>query len=61
MRIAIIGGAGGMGKWFADHLLEQGHSVIVADPKSNQHQSTEIEIASSNISSVDKADLVLIF
>ncbi|MHA2043612.1 MAG: prephenate dehydrogenase/arogenate dehydrogenase family protein [Candidatus Thorarchaeota archaeon] len=60
MRIAIIGGAGGMGKWFTDHLHKQGHSVIVADPKSNRHQSTEIDIASSNISSVDKADLVLI-
>lgn len=60
MKTAIIGGAGGMGKWLTNHFLKLGHSVIVADPRIEQNQDSDIEIASNNIAAVDNADLVLI-
>ncbi len=60
MKTTIIGGAGGMGKWLTNHFLKLGHSVIVADPRIEQNQDSDIEIASNNIAAVDNADLVLI-
>ncbi|OGO43196.1 MAG: hypothetical protein A2Z05_04050 [Chloroflexi bacterium RBG_16_60_22] len=32
MKIAIIGGAGKMGRWLAEFLLKDGRDVIIADP-----------------------------
>ncbi|TET08212.1 MAG: prephenate dehydrogenase/arogenate dehydrogenase family protein [Candidatus Thorarchaeota archaeon] len=60
MKTAIIGGAGGMGKWLTNHFLKLGHSVIVSDPRIDQTQDPDIEIATNNKAAVDNADLVLI-
>jgi predicted dinucleotide-binding enzyme len=30
MRIAIIGGGGKMGQWFADFLSREGHDVVIS-------------------------------
>lgn len=32
-RVLVVGGAGLMGRWFADFLSSQGHRVTIADPK----------------------------
>ncbi len=60
MKTTIIGGAGGMGKWLTNHFLKLGHSVIISDPRIDQNQDSDFEIASNNIAAVDNADLVLI-
>ncbi|MFW9807924.1 MAG: prephenate dehydrogenase/arogenate dehydrogenase family protein [Candidatus Thorarchaeota archaeon] len=58
MKIAVIGGAGRMGKWLVNHFLEVGHSVMVADPKANGGKSG-FELISNNVAAA-KADVVLI-
>ncbi|MHA2079218.1 MAG: prephenate dehydrogenase/arogenate dehydrogenase family protein [Candidatus Thorarchaeota archaeon] len=60
MRTAVIGGAGGMGKWLVSHFLKLGHSVIAADPMIETNNVSEIEIAPSNEVAVENADIVII-
>jgi prephenate dehydrogenase len=64
MRIAVIGGAGRMGVWLTKHLTSLGHSLIVADLRSNQTDvfgsMSEVVIAGCNVEAVKDADLVII-
>lgn len=34
-RIAIVGGAGAMGRWLADFFEDSGHHVVVVDPRTD--------------------------
>ncbi len=58
MRIAVIGGAGKMGRWFVNHFQQLNHTIIVADPQKIEEQ--DLETTKSNTSAVGDADLVLI-
>ncbi|MFW9925865.1 MAG: prephenate dehydrogenase/arogenate dehydrogenase family protein [Candidatus Thorarchaeota archaeon] len=59
MKIAIVGGAGGMGKWLVNHFLEIGHTVIVADPNANRVISG-VELIPNNAAAASKADVVVV-
>ena len=63
MRVAIIGGAGKMGRWFARFLLEDGKEVVI----SGRNQSKLLEAkqqlgvdTASNVEAVESADVVLL-
>ena len=60
MRIAIIGGAGNMGRWLITHFLKNNHSLVVSDPTLDGVQSEEFETTTSNVAAVNNSDLVLI-
>ena len=63
MKIAIIGGSGKMGRWFADLLLKDGKQVIISGR--NQGKLLEVkrqlgvEVA-SNVDAVKSADFILL-
>ena len=64
MKVAIIGGYGKMGRWFARFLAQDGKEVIIAGRnekkllEARQHLG-EVEIA-SNIEAVKRADVIII-
>ena len=64
MRIAIIGGYGKMGRWFADFLLKDGKEVIIAGRNQEKllevKQQLGVEVTTSNVEAVKSADVVLI-
>ncbi len=64
MRIAVIGGAGRMGRWLLDHFAEHGHTLIASDPRSDElreiAESFELTLASSNAAAAKNADVVII-
>lgn len=64
MRIAVIGGAGRMGRWLTRHLIALGHSIVVSDPLCPERNapciSERASVASSNVYAVSDADLVVI-
>ena len=63
MKIAIIGGSGKMGRWFADLLLKDGKQVVISGR--NQGKLLEakrqlgVEVA-SNVDAVKSADFILL-
>ncbi|MFC1915450.1 prephenate dehydrogenase [Chloroflexota bacterium] len=63
MRIAIIGGSGKMGRWFADFLLKDGKEVVISGRSEwkllEAKQQLGVEIA-SNEEAVKGADVVLL-
>lgn len=63
MKIAIIGGSGKMGRWFASFLLKDGKEVIITGRNRRKlleaKQQLGVEVA-SNVEAVKKADAVLI-
>lgn len=64
MRIAILGGAGNMGRWLIRHFAEQNHSLVISDPKTPElgslPRSGDIEIASDNKTAVNNAGVVVV-
>ena len=64
MKIAIIGGYGKMGRWFANFLLKDGKEVIIAGRNEEKllevKQQLGVEIATNNAEAVKNADVVLI-
>ncbi|MHA2321676.1 MAG: prephenate dehydrogenase/arogenate dehydrogenase family protein, partial [Candidatus Thorarchaeota archaeon] len=60
MRIAIIGGAGNMGRLLVTHFLRHNHSLVVSDPRTGEVLSGDFDIATSNVAAVKDADLALI-
>jgi prephenate dehydrogenase len=62
MTIAIIGGAGRMGQWFARFLLKEGMEVILADLDTDKlkqvGQRLQVDIA-GNTGDISQADVVL--
>ncbi|MBI4268180.1 MAG: prephenate dehydrogenase/arogenate dehydrogenase family protein, partial [Chloroflexi bacterium] len=63
MKVAIIGGSGKMGRWFADFLLREGQEVTIIGRDEKKllavKQQLDVEVATS-IAAVEKADVVLI-
>jgi prephenate dehydrogenase len=63
LKVAIIGGSGKMGRWFADFLLKDGKQVVISgrnkDKLLEAGQQLAVEVA-SNIEAVKSADVVLL-
>ncbi len=63
MKIAIIGGSGKMGRWFASFLLKDGREVIITGRNEKKlleaKQQLGVEVA-SNVEAVKWADAVLL-
>lgn len=63
MKIAIVGGAGRMGRWFVEFLLGDGHRVVVADVDKEGllwgREQPAVDIMST-AEAVEAADVVLI-
>ncbi len=64
MRIAIIGGAGKMGRWFANFLLKDGKEVVISGRNEKKlleakQQLGGVEVA-TNVEAVKNADAVLL-
>ena len=63
MRVAIIGGSGKMGRWFASFLLKDGKEVIITGRNQRKlreaQQQLGVEVATSE-EAVESADVVLI-
>ena len=64
MRVAIIGGAGKMGRWFANFLLKDGKEVVISGRNEKRlleakQQLEGVEVA-TNVEAVKSADVVLI-
>ena len=63
MKVAIIGGSGGMGRWFASFLLKDGKEVVITGRNEKKlleaKQELSVEIA-TNAEAVKSADVVLL-
>ena len=64
MRIAIIGGYGRMGRWFARHFLEDDKEVIISGRNHQKLLEASRELGgvetASNVEAVKQADVVII-
>ncbi len=63
MRIAIIGGSGKMGRWFADFLLKDGKEVVISGRNESKLLEAKQQLgveAASNMEAVKIADAVLL-
>jgi len=63
-KIAVIGGYGGMGKFFAELFAKQGFQVIIAGPNEvagkDVAKKIKAEYAKNNVQAVSHADVVMI-
>jgi len=63
-KASIIGGAGGMGRWFARHLSHLGYRIKISDVDTNRMKELanifNYQHSKSNIDAVADADFVLI-
>ncbi|MEM2644278.1 MAG: prephenate dehydrogenase/arogenate dehydrogenase family protein [Candidatus Bathyarchaeia archaeon] len=64
MLIAVIGGAGRMGAWFAKYFLEHGHDIIISDIRSDKAEviakSLGVMLARNNVEAARAADLIFV-
>ena len=64
MRVAIIGGAGGMGRWLIRHFTSMGCEVAISDIKVDEAKLVAeeygVSFCESNIDAVADADLTVI-
>ena len=65
MRVAIIGGSGRMGRWFADFLLKDGKEVVITGRNQKKlleakQQLGGVEVTANNVEAVKNADAVLV-
>ena len=64
MKVAIIGGSGKMGKWFARHLLKEGKQVVITGRNRRKllaaAQELGVDSATGNVEAVRQADVILI-
>jgi len=63
MKVAIIGGSGNMGKWFARHLLAEGHQVTITgrDPRKLKRAGKELGVpVAANTAAVKNAGIVIL-
>jgi prephenate dehydrogenase len=58
MRIAVIGGAGKMGRWLVNHFQKLDHTIIIADPR--RIEVDDLVVTESNTTAVVDADVVFI-
>ncbi|MFC2007486.1 prephenate dehydrogenase [Chloroflexota bacterium] len=63
MRVAIIGGSGKMGRWFADFLLKDGKEVVISGRNQEKLLETGRQLGAevaSNVAAVKGADYILL-
>ena len=63
MKVAIIGGSGKMGQWFARHLLKEGMQVVITGRNREKLLAAGKQLGASiatNIEAVKQADVVII-
>jgi len=64
MRVAIIGGSGKMGRWFADFLLKEGKEVIITGRNEGKlleaKRQLGVEATTNNVEAVKSADAILL-
>lgn len=64
MKVAIIGGGGQMGAWFARFLSGRGHEVVISGRNIRKCRIVErqcpVSVALDNVAAVDGAELVII-
>lgn len=64
MKVAVIGGAGKMGRWFCNFFLNEGYEVIVSGRNKNKlnilAKQLNVKIVKNNVEAVKNADLILI-
>ncbi len=63
MKVAIIGGSGKMGRWFARHLREEGHEVVISGRTESKVMQARRELGvgvAANIEAVKGAEVVLL-
>lgn len=64
MRIAIIGGSGKMGRWFANFLLQDSQEVVISGRNQRKlleaKQQLGVDIAPNNVTAVRGADVILL-
>ncbi len=64
MKVAIVGGSGKMGRWFARFLLEDGKEVVISGRNREKLLETKrqlgVEVAADNAEAVKMADAVLL-
>ncbi len=63
MKVAIVGGSGKMGRWFARHLLDEGHEVVISGRTESKVQDAKKELgveAVSNVEAAKDAEIVLL-
>ena len=63
MKVAIIGGSGKMGRWFARHLLNEGNEVIISGRTESKIREAKKELgieAVPNVEAVKDAEVILL-
>ncbi|MCL0094561.1 prephenate dehydrogenase, partial [Dehalococcoidales bacterium] len=63
MRIAIIGGSGKMGRWFANFLLNDGKEVVISGRNERKLREAQQQLGvriATNVEAVKGADVVLL-
>ncbi len=63
MKVAIIGGSGGMGRWFANFLLKDGKEVVITGRNEKKLLEVKRELGvevATNAEAVKSADAVLL-
>jgi len=60
LKVAVIGSSGGMGRFFTDYLLSQGHQVTGYDVKRTNIRDSNFESADSSLQAVEGAEVVVI-
>jgi len=64
MKVAIIGGAGRMGKWLVNYFKKSGHDVTISDTRHEEAKtvakSTGARLALNNIEAAKDAELIVL-
>lgn len=64
MKVAIIGGSGHMGRWFARFLQNEGHEVVITGRNQKKlaeaQQQLGVEATTDNIKAVKQAQVILL-
>ncbi len=64
MKVAIIGGSGHMGRWFARFLQKEGHEVVITGRNQKKlaeaRQQLGVEATTDNIKAVKQAQVILL-
>jgi prephenate dehydrogenase len=64
MKIAIIGGAGRMGRWLTRYFTSHGHKITISDIHLDKAkifaESANVELAHNNFEAAKSADLIVI-
>jgi len=63
-RVAVIGGAGDMGRWMARHFSRMGYSVVISDIRRDDvrkvAEELQVDVAVDNVEAVKKADITIL-